>query len=135
MLLTPSTITFLLNAESKALATLSAEGMVNVVPVSSIRVEEDAVILVNYFMDKTLANILATGHVALVAWSKGIGYQIKGTVRYEASGAVFDRTVAWVATIFPDRTVKGVLIITPTELYDVAPVKNTAEVLEKVEKN
>lgn len=118
---------FLLQASSKALATLSKEGVVNVVPVSSIKVHDGAIVLVNYFMEKTLENILANSAVALVAWSGMIGYQIKGTATYETSGALFDEVAQWITETIPGRVVKGIIILTPTEVHDIAPDKKTAE--------
>ena len=118
---------FLLQADSKALATVAPDGTPNVVPVSSLRVEGDAIVLVNYFMEKTLENILAHNQVALVAWSKMIGYQVKGTAEYQTSGNLFESIVAWVAETIPGRVVKGILVITPIQIHDIAPDKKTAE--------
>jgi predicted pyridoxine 5'-phosphate oxidase superfamily flavin-nucleotide-binding protein len=124
---------FILQAESKALATLSKEGMLNVVPVSTLRVIEGKVILVNYFMEKSLANIEATGQVALVTWSKMMGYQIKGTATYMTEGVTFDTVKAWVMENIPGRVVKGILSIEPKEIFDIAPTKNTREQFEKIQ--
>ncbi len=124
---------FLLQADAKALATTSKEGTINVVPVSSIKIEDGKIILVNYFMEKTLENILSNTAVALVAWSKMIGYQIKGSAEYYTSGDVFDRVVAWIKETIPSRIVKGVIVITPTEIHDIAPDKKTKEAFIKME--
>lgn len=118
---------FLLLAASKALATISREGVVNVVPVSSIKVLDGKILLVNYFMDKTLENILANPDVSLVAWTKMIGYQVKGSAQYKTSGDTFDMVVAWIREMLPERTVHGVVIIEPTEIFDIAPDKKTDE--------
>lgn len=120
---------FILSADSKALATLSPDGIINVVPVSSIKIVDGKIILVNYFMDKTLENITANNKVSLVAWSKMVGYQIKGSVEYTTQGNVFDDVVIWIKETIPSRTVKGVLIISPEEIHDIAPGKNTKESL------
>jgi uncharacterized pyridoxamine 5'-phosphate oxidase family protein len=60
---------FILSAEAKALATYSNDNL-NVVPVSSIKIMEGKIWLINYFMDKTLSNILENKSVALVCWRK-----------------------------------------------------------------
>ena len=120
---------FILSAESKALATFGNVGL-NVVPVSSLRVVDGKIWLINYFMDKTVRNILDNVKVSLVCWSKMMGYQIKGTVEYKTEGAEFDQAVAWIKDILPDRTVKGLLIISPTEIHNIAPTKNTKEKFE-----
>ena len=56
MILDPHIKELLLTAQSKALATYSEYGL-NVVPVSVLRMIDEDIILVNYFMDKTLKNI------------------------------------------------------------------------------
>ncbi len=116
---------FLMSAESKALATY-ADGL-NVVPVSSMKIVDGNIWLINYFMDKTLNNILSNQNVALVCWRKMMGYQIKSTVEYKTEGTDFDAAVLWIGEMLPDRVVKGLLILSPTEIHDVSPTKNTLE--------
>lgn len=116
---------FLLQAKSKALGTISKDGVCNVVPVSTIKIVTGKIILVNYFMDKTLANILENNHVTLVAWSDMYGYQVKGVAEYKTSGNWFNEIVVWVKEILPERIVKGIIIIDPKEVYDIAPTKDT----------
>lgn len=123
---------FILSADSKALATISSSGVLNVVPVSSVRIFDGKIVLVNYFMDKTFENITTNNQVAFVAWSKMIGYQVKGTVEYKDSGEIFENVVSWIKETIPSRVVKGVLIISPTETHDVAPDKKTKEHFESV---
>lgn len=117
---------FILSAEAKALATYSNDNL-NVVPVSSIKIIEGKIWLINYFMDKTLSNILGNRSVALVCWRKMMGYQIKGVVSYVTSGQDFDEAVKWIKSVLPDRVVKGLIIITPNEIHDISPTKDTKE--------
>ena len=60
---------FILQADSKALATHGTKG-INVIPVSSLKIIDGDIWLINYFMDKTLENILENKEVSLVCWSK-----------------------------------------------------------------
>jgi predicted pyridoxine 5'-phosphate oxidase superfamily flavin-nucleotide-binding protein len=113
---------FILSAEAKALATYSNDNL-NVVPVSSIKIMEGKIWLINYFMDTTLSNILENKSVALVCWRKMMGYQIKGVVSYVTSGQNFDEAVKWIKSILPDRVVKGLIVLTPNEIYDISPNK------------
>lgn len=78
-------------------------------------------------MDKTLSNILENKSVALVCWRKMMGYQIKGVVSYVTSGQDFDEAVKWIKSLLPDRAVKGLIILTPNEIYDISPTKDTKE--------
>lgn len=117
---------FILSADSKALATYSNDSL-NVVPVSSIKVVDGKIWLINYFMDKTLSNILKNNNVALVCWRKMMGYQIKGQVSHETEGENFNLAVEWIKEILPERVVKGLLILNPKEIHDISPTKNTKE--------
>ncbi|MEK7462664.1 MAG: pyridoxamine 5'-phosphate oxidase family protein [Patescibacteria group bacterium] len=107
-------------ADGKALATFSAESGAHVVPVSSIRIEGDTILLVNYFFGQTLKNIEKNPRVSLAAWQGLEGFQIKATARHEINGEVFDSVVAWIKETIPSRVVKGVVVLTPTEIYDVS---------------
>ncbi len=117
---------FILSAEAKALATYSNDNL-NVVPVYSIKIIEGKILIINYFMDKKISNILGNRSVALVCWRKMMGYQIKGVVSYVTSGQDFDEAVKWIKSVLPDRVVKGLIIITPNEIHDISPTKDTKE--------
>jgi len=117
---------FILSAESKAFATY-ANGVLNVVPVSSLKIVDGKIWLINYFMNKTLTNILQNKDVALVCWRKMMGYQIKGEVSYNTQGENFDLAVEWIKKVLPDRIVKGLIILEPKEIYDISPTKDTKE--------
>ncbi len=118
-------------AEGKALATYSEETGVHVVPVSSLKLVGEEIILVNYFFDKTLSNIEQNAEVALAAWKGLKGCQIKCTARYETAGERFEEVVAWIAETIPSRVVKGVLLLTPSKQYDVsAGAEAGKEILE-----
>ena len=80
----------IMHAEGKALATYGG-GEINVAPVSTIKILEDGkILLINYFMNKTLANILENPKVSLACWRDLEGYQIKGEVEYQESGELFE---------------------------------------------
>lgn len=120
MELTKEIVDVLLNADSKAFATTGPNGL-NVVPVSTIRVVDGKIWLMNYFFKKTVENILSEPHASLVGWKGFDGFQIKGNVSYETSGPQFEEAKAWVAERLPERTVKGLLILTPESIYNVSP--------------
>lgn len=54
----------ILNATSKALATYGSAG-INVVPVSSVQVVDNAIWLIDYFMEKTSQQIQENPNVSL----------------------------------------------------------------------
>lgn len=110
----------LLHADSKSLATTGKHG-INVVPVSTIRIVDNKILLMNYFLKKTLENISEQPRVALVCWRGLEGYQIKGSVTYLESGSEFEEARAWVEHNVKNRVLHGLLILTPEEAYDVSP--------------
>ncbi len=119
MKITNQMIEILENADGKALAT-SVPDCLHVVPVSTCRMWEDKILLVDYFLGKTLSNIKQNPNVSLAFWKDLEGYQVKANVEYVTQGDVFDDTVTWVAQTLPDRVVRGVLLLTPYEVYDVS---------------
>lgn len=127
MKLSKNVTEMILNSESKALATSNPEG-VNVAPVSTVKVINNQIILVNYFMRKTLENIQRNSHVALACWKGLEGYQIKGTAEHLNSGELFDSISVWVKEILPERTVRGILVLTPEEIFDVSASNDRAGV-------
>lgn len=120
-------VDFLLQAEGKALATMGSESGVHVVPVSSVRVVGDEIVLVNYFFGQTLKNIEENPEVALSCWTGLSGYQVKAKARHETTGELFDEVVAWIEETIPGRVVKGVLILTPTKMFDVSAGANAGK--------
>lgn len=112
-------------AEAKALGTC-CKGDVNVVPVSTLKVVDDRIWLMNYFMGQTLANVCENPKVALACWKGLQGIKIKADVEQVSNGTVFEEAKAWVKKVAPSRTLKSVLVLTPTAVYDVAPVAERA---------
>jgi len=117
---------FILGADSKALATIGTDlQSLNVVPVSTIKISGDKILLVNYFMGKTLENIQNNPHICFTCWKGLAGYKINAIAEHITDGKVFDGIKSWVAEILPDRTVRGVLILTPTEIFDISATAKT----------
>lgn len=109
----------ILNADGKALGTMTS-GVINVVPVSTITIRDNKILLVDYFMGKTLQNIKENPYVSLACWRGLEGYQIKAHVEYVTDGDIFDHIKTLVAEILPERVVRGVLILDPDEIYDIS---------------
>lgn len=120
-----------LEAEAKVLATSDGERP-NAVPVSYVRIVEEKIWLVDLFMDKTASNLRRNPRVSLVCWKGTAGYQIKGRAELVVSGPLFDEAGNWVASTHPDRKVKGLILLTPEEIFDIAPAKDSRERLGAV---
>lgn len=110
----------ILNAEAKALGTWSGKE-VNVVPVSTIRIVDGKIWLINYFLNKTLENILTYKQVSLSCWKGFVGYQIKGSVSYHTEGFLFEEASVWIKGILPDRVVRGLMVISPEKIFTLTP--------------
>ena len=111
---------------SVVLATATKDGLPNVVPVSAKKTIDDETILISdQFFNKTLKNLRANPQAAITTWDNLEGYQLKGTVTIETSGARFEETAQWIDAMgkklnFPLKS-KGVIIIKLTEIYNVSP--------------
>jgi len=108
------------------LATATADGTPNAVPVGAKKIIDDETVLISdQFFGKTLANIKANPKVALTYWEGHEGYQIKGMVTVETSGPRFEETAKWIEEMgnksgFPLKS-KGAVILKIDEIYGVAP--------------
>lgn len=109
----------LISADGKALATTGPHG-INVVPVSVISVSTDEIVLYDFFMDKTVENLKVEPAVALSAWKGLEGVQVKATAAYVTEGEGYITAVEAMQQQFPERTLKGILLLTPVAVYDVA---------------
>jgi len=118
--LSPAVQECLVTAAAKALATTGPAGL-NVIPVSMINVTETEIWLFDFFMGKTVENIIAEPTTALTAWTDMVGVQIKGSVTYHTRDDRFAEGVAFVQNQNPERVTKGVLILTPAHVYDISP--------------
>ena len=118
-MLTQPMVAMIETALARALATSGPHG-VNVVPVSVLKVESDKVYLYNFFMGKTVENIAVQPLVALTCWQGLEGIQIKAIAEYVSGGPMFESAVEEMKMRFPDRTLKGVIVVIPTAVYDIS---------------
>jgi predicted pyridoxine 5'-phosphate oxidase superfamily flavin-nucleotide-binding protein len=109
----------IINADARALATTGPHE-VNVVPVSVVKVIDGVIYLYNFFMKKTAENILTEPYVALTCWKGLEGIQVKATAAYATEGEVFTAAASEMKERFPDRTLSGVIILTPRRIYDIS---------------
>lgn len=120
----------ILSADAKALATYD-KSSVNVVPLSSVKIINDTIRLIDYFMWKTSKNLQENKNVSLSCrkCKEMVWYQIKWKAEYITSWTLYKQAYDWVHPIFPERDINALIIIHPEEIYDIAPWKNTEEIL------
>ncbi len=109
----------ILSATGKALATSGPQGL-NVVPVSVLKIEDDKIVLFDFFMNKSVANIKSNGQIALTCWQGLSGLQIKGDALYINTGLSYETQKEEMKRQFPDRNLNGLIVITPKEIYDIS---------------
>jgi predicted pyridoxine 5'-phosphate oxidase superfamily flavin-nucleotide-binding protein len=117
-----------LGATGRALATSGPAGL-NVVPVSAAHVINEAIHLFDFFMNKTVVNIKQNPHAALACWDGLAGVQIKAIAEYITEGEVFAAADAWAKETYPDRTLRGLIVLHPLECYSVSPLENPGTVI------
>lgn len=113
---------------ASALASTGPHGL-NVVPVSVVMVKDDEIHLYDFFMRKTAENIQVEPKVALTCWSGFSGFQIKAEAVYDTAGEVYELAVIEMKERFPDRTLRAVIRLKPTAVYDIAPSASGADLL------
>ncbi|MCA9359253.1 pyridoxamine 5'-phosphate oxidase family protein [Candidatus Kaiserbacteria bacterium] len=128
-MLTQDLIESISGAEAKALATCGPEG-VNVVPVSVIKVSEKEIILYDFFMDKTVKNLQIDPDVALTAWSGLVGLQVKAKADYQTEGGLYQSSVEEMKVQFPDRTLRGIIVLRLTHVYDISAGASAGNLLK-----
>ena len=112
------------------LATQGPKGL-NVVPISVWEVQGDEIFMFDFFMHKTAENIKTESAAAITCWRDFVGLQLKVEAVYETEGADYDAAVVRMKEQFPDRTLSGLIRLTPVEVYDVAPGANGDDLLAK----
>lgn len=124
---TNDVLELLRGAEQKVLATVGVDGP-NVIPLSMVEVETTRIYICDCFMDKTVQNIRQHPQVSLAFWKGFDGVQVKGIVAYLTEGDEFERFRTWLTERHPERTLRGVLSVEPTAVYDIAPARAGVQV-------
>lgn len=120
----------IVSSSSKVLATYGSCGL-NVVPVSVVEFTEDfKIIFFNFFMDKTVTNIIpsqygnrGTNHAAFTYWSGNQGRQLKGNVEYINDGDFFESKREYINANYPHLSqvdLRGVIVFEVEEVFDIS---------------
>ncbi|WP_347488825.1 pyridoxamine 5'-phosphate oxidase family protein [Desulfoscipio sp. XC116] len=105
-------------------ATASKDGIPNVVPIHFVKVyDEDTILLVDNFMDKSLKNLRENPQLSICVWDmdKKQAYQIKGKATIVSSGKPFDEAVNWVKKGAPQLAPKSAILMQVTSIYNCQP--------------
>ena len=107
-------------AGSWAIATVSDQGVPNVVPMAFVKVlSKNQLMMVDIFLNKTRTNILVNSRVAVSVWEDATskGYQFKGKAHFEDSGPIFNTAVAMVQARTDKLKPKAALVIDVQEIF------------------
>ena len=104
------------------LATCSADGIPNVVPMGAFKLLDDETMLISdQYMNKTLKNVTGNPHAAISYWGDKGGFQIKGTISAHTNDQVFKDNVEWMKVRMPKLTPKGALLMKITDVFSIKP--------------
>ena len=108
------------------LSTATGNGIPNAVPINAKKIlDEETILISDQYFSKTLANMKANPQVSVTYWQGLEGYQLKGTVRVETSGPLYEEAARWVddyaARMKVSLKSKGAIILKVEEIYSVAP--------------
>jgi uncharacterized protein len=123
----------LTDSELLPLATASAAGTPNVVPIKFVFVEdEDCLWLVDNYLTKTLANIIENPFAALYVYrpEQNLCIQIKGTLEVRTTGPDYERMRQRVHSIRTDLPAKSLVVMRVTDLYQCMPGPNAGAKIE-----
>ncbi len=105
-------------------ATASADGWPNVVPIGFVELVDDETIwIADNFMKKTLANNRENPKVSIYVWgpdTKGC-FQIKGDIRLKTFGADFEKMQQTVRAKMVTAPAKGLMVVTIREVFQCDP--------------
>ncbi|MEW6009743.1 pyridoxamine 5'-phosphate oxidase family protein [Methanobacterium alkalithermotolerans] len=105
------------------LATVSKEGVPNVVPIGFARpLNENTILIADNYMNKTIKNLEDNHKLSLIVQdAKSLPYQFKGTVEIFKSGEYFDEVVDWAQNVMSELEPKSAILFTVEDIYSVKP--------------
>ena len=106
------------------LATASKAGVPNVVPIGAMfLIDDETLWVIDNFMKKTMNNVKENPVATLDIWNPDgtMSYQVKCDVKYENSGADYEKAKDMMHQKRADLPAKGLLKLTFKEIYQVKP--------------
>jgi predicted pyridoxine 5'-phosphate oxidase superfamily flavin-nucleotide-binding protein len=129
-----------LKARRLVLGTASKAGVPNAVPIGILKFHDDeTLIIVDNFFLKTRENLNKNPWAAITCWDmeekdgKLIpkdGFQLKGKVKIEDSGPLYEKVRADVKAINANLPAKAIVLVKVEEIYDVKSGPNAGKKLQ-----
>ncbi|MDD2386403.1 MAG: pyridoxamine 5'-phosphate oxidase family protein [Bacteroidales bacterium] len=119
MLLKKEVLEIFKNEKCHQFATVSIDGTPNICNVGAKYMRDDGkIVVIDNFMNKTLANIKENPEVAILIRREKESYQIKGTANYLTAGKEYDEAYKWMKSIGEKYPARGAIIITVHSVYN-----------------
>jgi hypothetical protein len=118
-----------LKARRVVMGTASSTGVPNAVPIGIARsIDAETLVFVDNYFLKTRANLEENPRVSLTFWDmeekEGVlvtrsAYQLKGTVKIEDSGPLYDKIRTEVKAIRPELPARAIVLAKIEEIFDI----------------
>ncbi len=134
MKLPEKTKSLLTRINTFAMATVSNDGVPNVVPMArKYWHKDDLFVIGDMFMKATKRNVEDNGKISVSVWDEesGESYKLIGKGAYETSGEAFDLANNELQKDKPGKKFKGVVVFNATAVYDAARGKNAGTLIAK----
>jgi uncharacterized protein len=114
------------------LATASADGVPNVVPIGFARpIDKDTILIADNYMNKTRKNLENNPWISLVTKdATKCPFQFKGKVEIFESGTHFDTVTEWGQNAMTKLTPKAAILMKVTEIYSIQPGPDAGKRIE-----
>ncbi len=101
----------------------TSDNIPNVVPIGFARpIDDENILLVDNFMNKTHANLEKNPKAAIVCREASkCPFQFKGSVEIVTSGKYFDEAVDWATSVMSKLSPKAAILFKVEEIYSVQP--------------
>ena len=114
----------MLSQRDAVFATVSKDGVPNIVPIHSKHIIPKGTILISdQFMNKTRKNVLQNPVASLTFWNDSYGYRIEGICRYRTSGFLYNMAVRDVAKYSKKENIKlnckGIILLKIKEITEI----------------
>lgn len=114
------------------LATASADGVPNVVPIGFARpIDKDTILIADNYMNKTRQNLVNNPWISLVTKDASkCPFQFKDKVEIFESGTHFDKVTEWGQNAMTKLTPKAAILMNVTEIYSIQPGPDAGKRIE-----
>lgn len=130
--LTPDMMELIKNTRYFPLATASAKGDPNVVPVGSVfLIDPETIWIGNQFMDATITNVKENPRASIYVWTQGVKgcLKIKADVTVMEEGEGYERMKGMVSAKRADLKCRSLLVLKITEVFECTSGKDAGKKL------